>query len=283
MLRFAGLIGHPVQHSISPRFQQAAFDALGMPVRYDLWDTSEADLPARVDGLRREEMLGANVTIPHKRRVLNLVDDLDPAAEIAGAANTVVNRNGRLAGYNTDIGGFARALRSELEFDVRGRRIGLLGAGGTARAVIAAMASEGAASMVILNRSRERAEELAGEMRSRVMPALECRPLDASAEEFLNGCDLVVNCTSVGLAGSPLEGQSPLAAEAIPVGSVVVDVIANPVETPWLAKARRLGHRTMGGLPMLVHQGALSFELWTEVDAPLEAMMAAANEAMRAR
>jgi shikimate dehydrogenase len=283
MLRFAGLIGHPVQHSISPRFQQAAFDALGMPVRYDLWDTTEADLPARVDGLRREEMLGANVTIPHKRRVLNLVDDLDPAAEIAGAANTVVNRNGRLAGYNTDIGGFARALRSELEFDVRGRRIGLLGAGGTARAVIAAMASEGAASMVILNRSRERAEELAGEMRSRVMPVLECRPLDASAEEFLNGCDLLINCTSVGLAGSPLEGQSPLAAEAIPVGSVVVDVIANPVETPWLAKARRLGHRTMGGLPMLVHQGALSFELWTEVDAPLEAMMAAANEAMRAR
>jgi shikimate dehydrogenase len=283
MQRFAGLIGHPVQHSISPRFQQAAFDAVNIEVRYDLWDTTDADLSVRVAGLRREEMLGANVTIPHKRSVLSIVDDLEPAAEIAGAANTIVNRNGRLQGYNTDIGGFVRALRSELSFDARGRRIALLGAGGTARAVIAAMASEGAGSVVILNRSSEHAHELISEMRAHVSPVLECGSLDGAAKEFLEGCDLVVNCTSVGLAGSPAAGQTPLAAEALPAGSVVVDVIANPMETPLLANARMLGHRTMGGLPMLVHQGALSFQLWTGVEAPLEVMMAAALEAMRTR
>jgi shikimate dehydrogenase len=281
--RFAGLIGHPVRHSISPLFQQAAFNSLRIPVRYELWDTPEEELPARISGLRREEMLGANVTIPHKQHVLDLVDELDEAADVAGAANTIVNRSGRLEGYNTDIGGFVQALRSELDFHARGRRVVLLGAGGTARAVITAMASEGAASLVVLNRSGERARKLVDEMRPRAPFAIDCGPLNATGMTRIQGCDLLVNCTSVGLAASPLEHQMPVEPEALPSGTVVVDVIANPMETPFLAKARLLGHKTMGGLPMLVHQGALSFQLWTGREAPLAAMMAAAREAMQTR
>jgi shikimate dehydrogenase len=277
----AGLIGHPVQHSISPRFQQAAFDALRISAEYQLWDTPAEGLAIRVKRLRSQTFLGANVTIPHKQQVLGLVDHLDPSAEAAGAANTIVNRGGRLEGYNTDIGGFARALRSELKFEVRGCRVGLLGAGGTARAVITALSSEGASSVVILNRSSERARQLVDEMRRRISTMLEWGPLDGTAKGALAGCDLVVNCTSVGLAGSTLAQQMPLPVESLPDSSTVVDVIANPLETPLLANARRVGHRTLGGLPMLVHQGALSFELWTDREAPLETMMAAALEAMQ--
>jgi len=280
-LRYVGLIGHPVAHSISPRFQQAAFDHCALAVRYQLWDADENALSQRVEDLRGDHFLGANVTIPHKQAVLRMVDELDREADLIGAANTIVNCAGRLEAHNTDAGGFAHALRQELGYDAKGRRAALLGAGGTARAVMVALAAEGISELVILNRSSERAGLLVQELRPKLQPALASGPLDESARERLFGCDLVVNCTSVGLAGSPTEGQLPVPADALPPGAVVVDVVANPLVTPLVAAAGRRGHRTLGGLPMLVHQGALSFRLWTDIEAPLEVMMAAARRAMQ--
>lgn len=282
-VRYAGLIGHPVGHSISPQFQQAAFDVCGLEARYELWDTADQDLPARISSLRNPEVFGANVTIPHKQAVLRLVDTLDSPVEIAGAANTIVNRGGRLEAYNTDVGGFARALKAELDYDAGGRRVALLGAGGTARAVIAALAAEGADSMLVLNRSSERAFALVEELRPKLSIRLAAGPLDATAQERLQGYDIVINCTSVGLAGSAAAGGLPVPADALPPGAVVVDVVANPLVTPLLAAAGRRGHATLGGLPMLVHQGALSFELWTGLEPPVDVMMEAAKRAMRSR
>src|SRR5437870_4867014 len=128
MTRIAGLIGDPVAHSVSPAFQQAAFDALGIDARYEAWRTPAEALRERVAGLRARQMLGANVTVPHKRAVMALLDEIDPAARRTGAANTIVNRGGRLHGFNTDIAGFVDALREDGGLDPRGRRVAVLGA-----------------------------------------------------------------------------------------------------------------------------------------------------------
>jgi shikimate dehydrogenase len=278
--RRVGLIGHPVGHSISPRFQQAAFDHLGIRARYELWDTSEAELPGRVDGLRRADALGANATIPHKQAIPALADERAPDVELTGAANTLVNDGGRLLAYNTDVGGFLRALANELGYAVRGKRVTVLGAGGAARAVVVALAREDAESIVVLNRSEDRADALVTELSRALQVPLQAGPLDGSAGVSMAGCELVINCTSVGLAGTPLASALPVDVGLLPAGATVVDVVANPLVTPFLAAAAGRGHATLGGLPMRVHQGALAFELWTGGEAPLAVMMAAARAAM---
>ncbi len=281
--RRVGLIGQPVGHSISPIFQQAAFDSLGIPARYELWDTPAAELTGRIWSLRRPDALGANITIPHKRAAAALADDRAPEVEITGAANTLVNAGGRLIAHNTDVGGFAGALASELGYSVRGRHAAVLGAGGSARAVLLALARGGAESITVLNRTEVRAQLLADEMGDRLRVPLRAGPLDDRAGAWLSGCDLVVNCTSVGLAGTALAASLPLGPECLPARATVVDIVANPLVTPLLAAAGARGHATLGGLAMLVHQGALAFELWTGRTPPLTLMMDAAQAAMSAR
>jgi shikimate dehydrogenase len=278
-----GLIGHPVGHSVSPQFQQAAFDYCRIPARYELWDTEKPQLPARVQALRESGFLGGNVTIPHKQAVLHLVDDCAKDVELTGAANTLVNEHGRLVAHNTDVGGFVRALRSELGYEARGKRVGLLGAGGAARGVIAGLAADRADAIVILNRSADRAHALVRELGPRLGLPLQAGPLDASAGARLAGCDLIVNCTSIGMAGSEAATQMPLLPSDLPEGATVVDIVANPLVTPLLAAASERGYPALGGLAMLVHQGALAFELWTGVEAPVDVMLAAARAAMAAR
>ncbi len=277
-----GLIGHPVSHSISPRFQQAAFDFLGIPARYELWDTPAAELTGRVQSLRVADALGANVTIPHKQAIPALADERSTDVTLTGAANTLVNGDGRLIAHNTDVGGFARALEGELGYIMRGKRAALLGAGGAARAVAVALARGQAASIVVLNRSEERARALVADLGRTLGALLQAGPLDGRAGARMVGCDLVVNCTSVGLAGTPLAGSLPVNPALLPEGATVVDVVANPLITPFLAAVAERGHPTLGGLSMLVHQGALAFELWTGREAPLAVMMAAAQATMTA-
>ena len=156
-----GLIGYPLGHTISPAFQQAAFDYHSLPVKYHAWPTHPNVLEAKVTSLRGRENLGANVTVPHKERVAGLVDRLDAAAAAIGAVNTIVRENGSLAGYNTDAYGFVTSLKAMGGFDPRGKRAVLLGAGGAARAAVFALAEEGVMSLVIANRTLERAESLA--------------------------------------------------------------------------------------------------------------------------
>lgn len=282
MASSVGLIGDPVAHSVSPAFQQAAFDALGIDARYEAWRTSGAELAARVASLRRPAVLGANVTVPHKQAVMPLLGEIDDAAERVGAVNTIVSRGGRLSGFNTDIAGFIAALREDGGLDPAGLRVGVLGAGGAARAVVWGLLAAGAARVLVLNRTVGRATglvaELAGERGSAAV-----LPADAGAAAgLLAGCDLLVNCTAVGMRHSGADTASPLPAEAIPPGAFVADIVANPLQTPLLRAAAIRGCRTLGGLAMLVRQGAASFELWTGRPAPLEVMFAAARRAMDA-
>ena len=277
------LIGHPLKHSISPAFQQPAFDHLAIDVRYEKWETPEEELAATVDRLRHPSMLGANVTIPCKEKIIPLLDELSDTAVRIGAVNTVVNRSGRLMGFNTDVEGFITSLRQDADYGLRNRKVVLLGAGGVARAVVFALLNEEVTSVTVFNRSLERGRTLvrsfarsAGRIPLAAPPWTE---LETSAA--LQDCDLLVNCTSIGMRYSATEAESPLSADLIPKDALVYDLVYNPEETPFLREAKKAGAETLGGLSMLVYQGAASFELWTGKSAPVDIMLRSAREALR--
>ena len=275
-----GLIGYPLGHTISPAFQQAAFDYHSLPVEYHAWPTHPDLLEKKVTSLRGGEYLGANVTVPHKEHVAALVDRLDAAAAAIGAVNTIVRENGSLAGYNTDAYGFVTSLRVTAGFDPRGKRAVLLGAGGAARAAVFALAEEGVRSLVIANRTLERAESLAAGLGGAVHD-LAVVPLGGPGlERAVSDADLIVNSTSVGMQGGDAGSVSPLPAELIPASALVYDMVYNPARTPLLEEAAEAGAACLGGLPMLVYQGAGAFERWTGLDAPVQVMFDAAEGAL---
>lgn len=278
-----GVIGRPVAHSISPRFQQAGFDAINFDARYEAWDAAPDALPALIDSLREPNALGANVTIPYKEAVVRHMDGLDQTARFVGAVNTIVNNDGHLRGYNTDVTGFQRSL-AEAGCDPAGKRALIWGAGGAARAIAWALIWRKAAALTIVNRTAVRAGRLRHDLAS-ASAGLALRAMgadDPAVAQALADAEIVVQCTSVGLRGSPTEGQLPFDPAALAPDAFVAELIANPVETPLALAARAAGRRAAGGLPMLVYQGAAAFELWTRQGAPTEVMLAAAAEAMRA-
>jgi len=276
-----GLIGKPLAHSTSPIFQQVALDHCGIDARYEPWETEREELPALLERMRRDDCLGANVTIPHKERIIDLLDDLDILAERIGAVNTVVNRNGRLWGYNTDIVGFVHALHRDGDFDPRGRHALVLGAGGAARAIAVALIDGAAASLTAIDIDQDRAASFLRDLGGQGQTVLRTVP-PGSAElaAAASACQLLVNCTPIGMRHSPAENDTPIPPELIPPGVLVFDIVANPPETRLLAEAHQRGARTVSGMRMLVYQGAESFRLWTGVEPPLDVMLRAARSAV---
>ena len=281
MTQRLGIIGHPIGHSISPLFQQAALDAIGFDGAYQPWDVTPDGVGEFVAGLRAPGTLGINVTVPHKEAVIPFLDEVDDWASTAGAVNTIVNREGRLTGHNTDGIGFLRALREGAGFDPRGRDVLVLGAGGSARGVVYALARAGAARLAIANRTLERAERLAQISADSGVASEAVALSDAPAAAA--DVALIVNCTSMGMVHGPDETGTPLSAADIPATALVNDLVYNPLETPLLREAAKAGATTLGGIQMLVYQGAASFEMWTGHDAPVAIMLEAATNAMRGR
>ena len=277
-MSLAGIIGHPVAHSLSPVFQSAAFKECGLDVRYETWDTPAEALAGRVVSLRDPKYLGANVTIPHKVAVFPLLDELGGHAARVGAVNTIVNRNGRLFGFNTDGPGFVAALRNDLAFDSAGKTVLLLGAGGAARGIAFALAEARAEELVIVNRSLARAEGLAADV-----AATGTGVSAAASPPDLARFDCIVNCTSLGMHGGPGPAELPCDLASARPGALAVDIVYAPARTPFLAAAALAGLRTLGGLPMLIYQGALAFELWTGVHAPVDVMFEAAHRVLAER
>lgn len=276
-----GIFGYPIGHSLSPVFQQAALDHHEIDARYEAWETRPNDLGAAVARLRGGEYLGANVTVPHKVEVMAHLDEVDELARLIGAVNTIVKRGNRLAGHNTDAGGFVEALRQSGGFDARGKRALLLGAGGAARAAAFALVREGASGLVIANRTLERAAALAEELGGREREVAAIPLHDAAAiGEAAATADLVVNSTTIGMRHTPEQDDSPLPDGVLRRGCVVYDMVYNPARTPLLAQAELAGATAVGGLSMLIHQGAAAFELWTGKRAPVGVMAAAAERAM---
>jgi shikimate dehydrogenase len=286
-MKRAFLLGYPVGHSISPQIYGAAFRAMGLDSSLEARATPPEELTAVVAGLRDEDCYGASVTIPHKQAVMPLIDGLDDAARTIGAVNCIVNRHGGLTGYNTDFYGFRRSLL-ESGFRPGGSKAVVLGAGGSARAVVAALVDSGVASILVTARSAARAEETAASLRNDLgakaggVAALGWDDV-ARFEAACREAKLIVNCTPLGMSGSGNEGRSPIAAALIPPASVVLDLVYNPVETPLLRDAKAAGATAVSGLDMLVYQGAAAIKLWTGEEAPVDIMKEAAVEAIAAR
>ncbi|HEX75275.1 MAG TPA: shikimate dehydrogenase [Dehalococcoidia bacterium] len=286
MAQYIGVIGYPLKHSLSPDFQQAALDYYQLDIHYEVWETKVKDLSSRINQLRQPQNLGANVTVPYKETALHLIDEVDNLASLIGAVNTIANRDGKLVGFNTDAHGFLQALRDDGKFEPENKCVVILGAGGAARAVSFALLQENVTSLVIMNRTPARAEALVDRLteyavdkriRTEVIALLW---QDSRLREALEHCQLIVNCTTLGMEYSSQQEQSPLTADLIPKGALVYELVYNPSETPLLRMAREAGAGILGGLPMLVHQGAASFKLWTGKEAPLDIMFLAAKQAL---
>ncbi len=274
----AGIFGYPISHSISPAMHQAAFDHARIDASYTAWETHPSALADGISRLRGEEYLGANVTVPHKRAAMAWLDEIDDLANRIGAVNTIVNVGGRLRGANTDAHGFLSSLQSEAGVEPAGMNAVLIGAGGAARAAAHGLAQEGVGALTIANRTPERAVSLAAEIAGR---GVDARGVGLSDPDFGRACacaDLLVNSSSVGMLHGPAEGKSPVPKGSIGRGCVVYDMVYNPPLTPLLALAAASGAQTVGGLPMLVHQGAAAWTMWTGIEAPIDVMFEAVNQ-----
>ena len=270
------LIGHPVAHSLSGAMQQAAFDDQGIDAVYELWDRAPIALPDAISEIRAgDDFLGANVTIPHKERVVPLVDRLTEEAQATGAVNTITREGKRLVGHNTDVPGFKVALDHLVGRQKMPRFAVVLGAGGGARAVVYGLIREGFQRIIVFNRHLHRAEGLvkhfgrsASHMELRAMPWHE-----SIIEAELAKAKVLVNATSIGLASD----VSPLPAEILPPDLLVLDLIY--ARTRLLREAAAAGSTVADGELMLLNQGAAAFTLWTGRPAPTDVMQRALSEA----
>lgn len=280
-----GLIGYPVEHTLSPQMHNAAFRYLGLEYVYLPFSVLPQDLGQAVVGLRALGFVGFNVTVPHKERIIPYLDEVDEGAGLAGAVNTVVREGERLKGYNTDGAGFVRHLETEVGFTAKGKRVLVLGAGGAAKAVAVYLALAGAKEVIIANRTFEKARKLAQVINEKTpagASAVAWNPTgeeqvweDAEAlKEVVASADLVVQTTSLGM--HPREDVCPhFPYEALGDRHLVVDIIYNPTRTLFLQEAAKRGARVQNGMGMLLYQGAMAFELWTGRAAPLDVMRGA--------
>lgn len=264
MTQRVGVIGWPIEHSLSPAMHNAAFTALGMDWQYDKMAIPPDIVKLSLRELRDAGFVGVNVTVPHKQAVMPFVKP-DEIARAVGAVNTIDFRNNKAT--NTDVAGFMDDLGAH-GVEPAGMTVVVLGAGGAARAAIYGLASVGA-RLIIINRTAERAQELIDSLR---LPAASVGRYEQIAE-----ADLIVNCTSVGL--SPNVEQTPLPDDTpLKPGIIAYDMVYRPMRTRFLQQVEAAGGRAIGGLGMLARQGAAALALWTGVKPPVEVMLAAAKQ-----
>ena len=265
-----GILGDPVQHSLSPVMQNAAFAALGIDAVYVPFHVLPQQLGQAVAGLKALHVNGVNVTVPHKEAVCALVDRLDDEAALIGAVNTLVRDGQTFVGFNTDGLGLIHALKADLNFDVQGKEVTVLGAGGAARSAIVALARHGVGKLTIVNRNIDRARQLAERYQEHfsnvdfLVTSLTCEAL----AEVIPETDLIVNSTSLGLSG---ESFNVLPWHVVKKACCIYDMIYSAEGTPLVRAARERGYRCCDGLGMLIAQGEAAFRLWTGRD-PGQAM-----------
>ena len=277
-----GVFGDPVAHSISPAMHNAALQKDGVAMQYVRLHATAEEFPAAALALAGAGFLGANVTIPHKTAALEICDDLDEHARITGAVNTLVVDGRRLCGFSTDGPGLVRAVREEFFVDLRDLRVMVLGAGGGAgRSIAVQCALEKCERLVLVNRTAEKAAALARELAAHfrsdrlVGPAERCIAVpweEKAIAAALDGCDLLINATSIGLRRTD---PSPITPSLLTPNLLVFDTIYSAGRTKLVENATAAGARACDGLSMLLHQGALSYEIWTNRPAPVEEMRGA--------
>ena len=273
-----GIFGWPVAHSKSPQMHESAARALGIALSYERFEVRPDGLAVAVRAKHDAGIHGYNLTVPHKEAIMPLIDEVDPAAQAIGAVNTVVRSGGRYLGYNTDAPGFVRSL-DEAEVQVEGARVVVLGAGGAARAAVVGLAKAGAEAIHVLARRPEQGDDLCQSLKDEVDCEFAAAPL-SRASHWFQSASLLVQATSATLESNPgaEEFAASLPIEALPAEAAVVDMVYKPLKTALLARSEEHGLRTVDGLGMLLHQGAIAFEIWTGFAPPLDVMRAALND-----
>ena len=269
--RLIGILGDPVSHSLSPRMQNAAFDAMGLNITYVPLPVAPAQLEAAVAGLRAMRFIGANVTIPHKVPVSGLLDRLDVSARRAAAVNTIVNDDGVLTGHNTDGTGFIRALAETAVVDFRQAATVIFGAGGAARSVAMALAEAGVSHITLVNRTLARADELKALIEAEFPAVTVVAAFPDAAARLLSASKIVINATSLGMDGDLK--SVPFDVDRLSEGHIVCDLVyTRSTATPLSVAAEKKGATFMGGLQMLLMQGAASIQIWTGKEPPIDVM-----------
>lgn len=256
------VIGDPINHSLSPNIHSAAFRDMNLDCSYIAYKIPKNDLKEGIEALKKINIAGFNVTIPHKVPMMKYLDKIDESCSVIGAVNTVLNINGKLKGFNTDMDGFLRPFK-ERDISISNSRILLLGAGGAARAIVAAFAKEDAKHITIANRTLSSAREL-----SNFSKRVGLDSTFVSLNNTRKNYDIIVNATSVGLNNEP----SIIPLDGVDENTTVYDIVYMPMNTDFLTKARERNARVIHGYEMLLGQAVLSFEIWHGVKAPYSSM-----------
>jgi shikimate dehydrogenase len=273
-----GIFGWPVAHSKSPQMHEAAAHALGIDLRYERFEVPPEHLVSAVRKKHAEGIDGYNLTVPHKQTIMALLDEVASSARAIGAVNTVTRAGEHYVGHNTDAPGLVRALE-EAGVEVNEARIVILGAGGAARAAVVGLSDAGASRVTVLCRRREQGRALVSSLRAHVGCDLASAPLGDAAAHF-EGATVLVQATSATLESSPeaREFAASLPIDALPADAAVLDMVYQPLKTAVLERAADRGLLAVNGLGMLLHQGAIAFEMWTGFEPPLEVMRAALRD-----
>lgn len=265
-----GLIGYPLKHSRSPHMHNSAFQKLGLDYVYLAFEVEDGGIQEGLNAMKTFNAKGFNVTMPHKQKVVELLDDVSDDAKIIGSVNTVKNEKGKLTGYNTDGRGLVKAIE-ESGVDYKGKKIVMLGSGGAARAVAIQLAFDGAAEIVMANRTLSKAEEIMKTINEKI-PTSKGKAIEmdeAKIKEELKDASILINCTPIGMKSTI--DQSPINnVDTFHKGLFVVDIIYDPLKTKFISIAEEAGCKTMNGIDMMIYQGALAFKIWTGEDMPIE-------------
>jgi len=272
--KLVGILGYPLSHSLSPVMQNMAFKYYNLNNVYVPIEVKPEDLEIIVKAIRGMNFIGFNVTVPHKIEVVKYLDEMDKLAELIGAVNTVVVKDGNLKGYNTDGIGFLKSFQENTNESIEGKRVFILGAGGASRAVSMTLAMNKAEKVYICNRTYEKAERLSQDINTKIGNVSAAVPMEyEKMKEAIYDSDVFINTTTVGM--HPNVDESPIDRSLLHENLILCDIVYNPRKTKLLEEAEELGCKTVPGLSMLVYQGAESFRLWTGMEAPVDIMFKA--------
>jgi len=271
--KVCGVIGDPIEHTLSPIMHNAAFRALELDFAFLAFKVQATEVGNAISGMRALNIHGLNVTMPHKNAVIKFLDEIDPTAKTIASVNTILNKDGRLLGFNTDGVGALNALEQN-SVTIRGKKVLLLGAGGAAKAIAYTLSQE-SDEFVILNRTPKLAAELSAILKQKFNKKIKAGAFSPDlVKDNLADADVLINATSVGM--KPNDNQTPILPQWLKPDLTVMDIVYNPLETKLAKNAKAAGAKIISGVEMLIYQGAASFEIWTACQAPVEVMRKAA-------
>lgn len=265
-----GLLGYPLKHSRSPHMHNTAFEALGLDHVYMAFEVQEGYIKEGLEAIKILNAVGCNVTMPHKKKVLEFLDEVSEDAILIGSVNTVKNHNGKLVGYNTDGKGFVKSL-DENNVDYKGKKVVMVGAGGAARAVATQLAYEGAGEIVLFNRTFASAEEIIDNINMNI-PSCKGMAFEMNEEKLnkeIAEASILINCTSLGMKAT-IDQAIISSSKVLHKDLFVADIVYDPEKTKLLKMAEEAGCKYMNGLMMMIWQGAIAFKIWTGKDMPVE-------------